>query len=90
MHCTINHVDCECGNQFCFLCGRSSHKPCDCDIASKWDEKNSAESENMTWIMANTKSCPKCKRPIEKNQGCNHMTCQACKAEFCWVCMNEW
>lgn len=34
----------------------------------KWVTKNSAESENMNWILANTKPCPKCKRPIEKNQ----------------------
>lgn len=40
-----------------------------------WISKNSAESENVTWIMANTKPCPKCHRPIEKNQGCMHMTC---------------
>ncbi len=37
--------------------------------------KNSAESENVQWIMVNTKQCPKCHRPIEKNQGCMHMTC---------------
>jgi hypothetical protein len=34
----------------------------------KWITKNSAESENLNWIMANTKPCPKCYRPIEKNQ----------------------
>lgn len=40
-----------------------------------WIRKNSAESENLNWILANTKPCPKCKRPIEKNQGCMHMSC---------------
>ena len=42
---------------------------------AKWIRKNSAESENLNWILANTKPCPKCKRPIEKNQGCMHMNC---------------
>lgn len=58
---------------------------------SKWILKNSAESENMNWILANSKPCPKCKRPIEKNQGCMHMTCTPpCKFEFCWLCLGAW
>ena len=30
--------------------------------------KNTAESENLNYILVNTKPCPKCRRPIEKNQ----------------------
>ncbi len=50
-----------------------------CDTVRKWITKNSAESENLNWILANTKPCPKCHRPIEKNQGCMHMTCSQCR-----------
>ena len=35
----------------------------------------------------NIKDCPKCTMPIEKTQGCNHMTCGGCKAHICWVCI---
>lgn len=33
------------------------------------------------------KDCPECGSMIEKTFGCNHMTCLACKAHICWVCM---
>ena len=28
------------------------------------------------WIINNTKPCPSCSSPIQKNEGCNHMTCR--------------
>eukprot|EP00349_Pseudokeronopsis_sp_Brazil_P006337 CAMPEP_0202969920 /NCGR_PEP_ID=MMETSP1396-20130829/15821_1 /ASSEMBLY_ACC=CAM_ASM_000872 /TAXON_ID= /ORGANISM="Pseudokeronopsis sp., Strain Brazil" /LENGTH=406 /DNA_ID=CAMNT_0049697995 /DNA_START=211 /DNA_END=1431 /DNA_ORIENTATION=+ len=86
----VTDVLCQCGNWFCFKCGNESHKPVDCDKTKQWMIKNSNESENITWILANTKSCPKCQKPIEKNQGCNHMTCKMCTFEFCWLCLGDW
>ncbi len=83
-------VHCSCGNAFCFTCKEEAHRPVDCDTVRRWMVKNSAESENMTWILANTKPCPKCTRPIEKNQGCMHMTCSQCRHEFCWLCTGPW
>eukprot|EP00884_Botryococcus_braunii_P023086 jgi/Botrbrau1/9461/Bobra.0252s0082.1 len=83
-------VTCKCGCPFCFQCKEEAHRPVDCGTVGRWIIKNSAESENLNWILANTKSCPKCKRPIEKNQGCMHMTCSQCKHEFCWLCQGSW
>ena len=88
-------VCCPCGPfLFCFGCGLESHRPATCLDAKRWQEKNSAESENVTWIMANTKQCPKCGVNIEKNQGCNHMSCRkqtgGCGHEFCWLCLGDW
>ncbi|KAJ1308389.1 hypothetical protein OPQ81_004095 [Rhizoctonia solani] len=48
--------------------------------------------KSETWIKSNTKKCPGkgCGRPIQKNDGCDHMTCRkpaGCGQEFCWVCL---
>ncbi|GAB4842960.1 Probable E3 ubiquitin-protein ligase ari7 [Ancistrocladus abbreviatus] len=84
-------VVCLCSYYFCWNCSEEAHRPVDCNTVAKWILKNSAESENMNWILANSKPCPKCKRPIEKNQGCMHMTCTPpCKFEFCWLCLGAW
>ena len=75
---------------FCIACGEEPHAPTNCKELARWNEKCLNESETANWILANTKSCPKCSSRIEKNQGCNHMTCQRCKYEFCWICMGDW
>ncbi|PSR98134.1 E3 ubiquitin-protein like [Actinidia chinensis var. chinensis] len=87
----IYDVTCRCSYSFCWNCTEEAHRPVDCGTVAKWILKNSAESENMNWILANSKPCPKCKRPIEKNQGCMHITCTPpCKFEFCWLCLGSW
>ncbi|XP_059654357.1 probable E3 ubiquitin-protein ligase ARI7 [Cornus florida] len=84
-------VNCLCSYGFCWNCTEEAHRPVDCGTVAKWILKNCAESENMNWILANSKPCPKCKRPIEKNQGCMHITCTPpCKFEFCWLCLGAW
>ena len=68
-----------------------AHSPVDCDTVAKWISKNSLESESVTWMLVNSKPCPKCKVPIEKNHGCMHMTCRRpCGYEFCWLCLGSW
>jgi len=37
----------------------------------------------------NVKKCPKCKNFVEKNGGCNHVTCPGCGVHICWRCMGE-
>ena len=84
-------ADCDaCTTRFCIKCGEEPHAPLSCKSLELWKEKCKNESETANWILANTKPCPKCTSRIEKNQGCNHMTCQNCKYEFCWICCGEW
>ncbi|CAA7400458.1 unnamed protein product [Spirodela intermedia] len=84
-------IICKCSHSFCWNCTEEAHRPVDCRTVARWILKNSTESENMNWILANSKPCPKCKRPIEKNQGCMHITCTPpCKFEFCWLCLGPW
>mmetsp|Transcript_18362 Transcript_18362/g.45081 ORF Transcript_18362/g.45081 Transcript_18362/m.45081 type:complete len:493 (-) Transcript_18362:247-1725(-) len=87
---TARTVRCFCGESFCFRCSEEAHDPVTCKQISVWNAKCAKESETAQWIISNTKKCPKCLVRIEKNQGCNHMTCQFCKHEFCWVCMGAW
>lgn len=88
----LKTVKCPCGMQSCFKCSNEAHQPIDCNGLGIWLDKCSNESETVNWILANTKKCPKCMVRIEKNQGCNHMTCRnrGCQFQFCWVCMGPW
>jgi ariadne-1 len=90
-------VKCACGLLFCFLCKDAEigdHTPATCQQVRSWMEKVSSEAENVTWIIANTKKCPKCRAPIEKNGGCMHMTCSpahgGCGHQWCWLCWGPW
>ncbi|KAK4556005.1 hypothetical protein LTR86_006701 [Recurvomyces mirabilis] len=83
-------VHCECKQSFCFGCTLPDHQPTPCVLVKRWIKKCEDDSETANWISANTKECPKCNSTIEKNGGCNHMTCRKCKNEFCWMCMGLW
>mmetsp|Transcript_119722 Transcript_119722/g.211640 ORF Transcript_119722/g.211640 Transcript_119722/m.211640 type:complete len:505 (-) Transcript_119722:68-1582(-) len=86
-------VECPCGLQWCLGCKSDTHRPVPCEIVQEWSKKNKETSEDSIWLVRNTKPCPKCKNPIEKNGGCMHMTCRppgGCGYEFCWICMQNW
>jgi len=92
---TAKEVVCAaCSFRFCWACKQESHFPASCHTAERWLQKCSSEAENISWILAKCKRCPKCHIHIEKNQGCNHMTCRkhagGCGHEFCWLCKGDW
>lgn len=86
----VPRVKCNCGHAFCFSCNNVDHRPATCSISNAWLKKCRDDSETANWIRANTQECPKCHSIIEKNGGCNHMTCKQCRYEFCWVCLGSW
>ncbi|KAI5961415.1 uncharacterized protein KGF55_004038 [Candida pseudojiufengensis] len=83
-------VGCSEHHEFCFECNYENHLPCTCWLVKKWIKKCADDSETAHWIDAHTHQCPKCHTSIEKNGGCNHMTCRKCKHEFCWICSGDW
>ncbi|XP_063748390.1 E3 ubiquitin-protein ligase RNF14-like isoform X2 [Eleginops maclovinus] len=52
--------------------------------------RNTVESYlSEDWIVLNSKNCPHCFCRIQKDRGCNVMTCSKCLNRFCWVCLNR-
>ena len=76
----------HCNTSFCFHCAEAPHEPATCEDNVQW---NKLTGSSNFWIKKNAKLCPGCKAPIEKNMGCNHMTCEKCKTQFCWLCLTK-
>ena len=78
-------ITCErCETSFCFKCGDKPHHPATC---GDYAEFGKLMGSSTFWVKKNAKPCPGCQAPIEKNDGCNHMTCGKCHQQFCWVCL---
>ena len=80
----------RCGFSTCFNCREEWHADATCDEFQQWKRENSQADERFQrWSNDHAKPCPKCTMPIEKNGGCNHVTCR-CKHEFCWLCLEPY
>ena len=75
----------SCGEHLCFACGKDDHTPAPCAMLDTWAKFCALHSDATSWIVQNTKDCPKCKNTIHKDGGCNSMRCR-CGHEFCWIC----
>ena len=70
-----------CATSVCFRCREEWHgycTTCEQNLERKLDMWAS-NAHNISF-------CPLCRTRIEKNEGCNHMTCPFCSYEFCWIC----
>lgn len=55
--------------------------------------RNANDAASKAYIESKTKPCPKCRESIEKEGGCDHMTCRppgGCGYEFCWRCLADY
>ena len=80
-------VSCSCGKQFCFDCGRAEHFTVPCLLVEGWQNQAYHQDVKMKFMVILTKKCPKCKVDIEKEGGCQYMSCAKCRTEFCWHCL---
>jgi hypothetical protein len=72
-----------CKFSFCFYCQEPWHATGKCKFES--------EKEMQKWAKNNgVKICPNCRRKVEKNLGCDHMTCSKCRYEWCWLCGDKY
>ena len=83
----------NCETAFCCLCGElytSEHAKMKCGPYKKWKEENDEDTISLKMFLSSRqdrfKPCPKCKRNVEKTQGCNDMRCTNCDTRFCWIC----
>jgi ariadne-1 len=86
-----------CETELCCLCGELytlEHAKMKCGPYKKWKNANDEDTISLNNFLSSTtingharfKPCPKCKRNVEKADGCNDMRCTNCDTRFCWVC----
>lgn len=86
-------VQCKCGDyHYWKLCCPNWHAPLPCLLWQEWlnHRELGKYDEGLILMGENTKLCPLCRRPIERNGGCLQMECLICHCQFCWECGESW
>lgn len=71
----------SCGCSFCYY-HAAAHRGGSCE---EYEVRLAAETRCISDTLG-TKDCPQCARQTMKTGGCNHMTCQVCRCDWCWIC----
>lgn len=74
-------VQVDCPNADCMGLGYLAHETVMCFICEHQWSSDGARADEIG--MLSFKQCPSCKAYIEKDGGCDHMTCR-CRCEFWW------
>ena len=78
---------CACQAEICTSCQVQWHNGLTCAMFKSGKE---AKGRLEEWIMQDpgkSLNCPICKTPIQKNEGCYHITCSRCKSYVCARCL---
>jgi len=87
----VYHLDCPlCKKSYCLKCKTEWHKNQTCQEYQEFHNMTYDEKINQKkfddYVKGNKcKQCPTCKRWIEKNKGCDHISC-LCGTHFCYRC----
>jgi chemotaxis protein histidine kinase CheA len=77
----------SCQQRYCSHCLFNHPTNMTCAQAERERDPDLVNQASEQWIRENTKNCPNCNHGIQKDLGCNHMTCRQCGHEFCWTCL---
>ena len=82
-HCLLNHSP-------YITCEQAAQQAADAQPFT--GDHAAANQASAEWVQQNAKPCPGpgCKAPIQKTEGCNHMTCRRCHYQFCWECLKPY
>jgi len=76
----------DCSYAFCKTCLQTWHG----EYVRCWPKTAAEISEDerlsYEYLAQHTSPCPVCSSPIQKTEGCNHMTCFQCMTHFCYLC----
>ncbi|KAJ1328244.1 ariadne-1 [Microdochium nivale] len=87
-------INCHaCRFTMCYTCQTPWHSGLTCAQAEALRQHGDPQPlRTQSWLDAHTKRCPGsgCGFALQKGEGCFHMTCPSCAAQFCWECLADW
>ncbi|KAF2724615.1 hypothetical protein K431DRAFT_291699 [Polychaeton citri CBS 116435] len=86
-HVSRFHRCIDCSKNTCIACN-SQHDGMTCADYKEMKSGGLMAFEKLKKEM-NIKDCSSCSTPIEKTDGCNHITCSGCGTHLCWICMKS-
>ncbi|XP_077240898.1 E3 ubiquitin-protein ligase RSL1-like [Tasmannia lanceolata] len=82
----------ECHRLFCAQCKVAWHSGVECEEFQSLNRDERGRDDLIVMELAKSskwKRCPRCRFYVEKNEGCQHITCR-CGLQFCYGCGASW